>query len=208
MFRRKHGLWFLFQVGHSYAEPLSYRNPLDVDHDDVDVGFYPGPKFVGVQNRHQGFLPPPTAPPRPFNSQVPAHVPRLLDDVNTEVEFVDVPKVSTKQVPSHEFFGQALTQRAPPFAGFESGKVPKNFPRPDISSQLDPAPRNEGGFGGSFFDTPGFEVEQNFVPGFEDIDDGSFNEVESLPRPQRLVGESPQGNFPGKWSRFTNSQND
>ena len=59
-----------------------------------------------------------------------------------------------------------------------------------------------------FLDTPGFEVEQNFVPGFEDIDDGSFNEVESLPRPQRLVGESPQGNFPGKWSRFTNSQND
>ena len=190
------------QIGHTYTEPLNYRNPLDTGHNDADVGFYQGPKYGGVPNKKQGgiFPPPPPPPARPFQ----AHVPRLLDDVNSEVDFIDVPKVGPSSPPpvkpTREFFGQALTQREPPRprSGFDSGAgVPRNFPRPDISSQLDSVPRN-GGFADSIFDRPNFNVEQNFGLGFDDVDDGTFNSVESLPRPERLVGAGPPQNIPGE----------
>ena len=136
-------------IGHGYSEPLRYHNPLDVDHNAADVGFYQGPKHGGVHHnkKPKGFIPPPP-PPRSFQ---PAHRPRLLDEVNHDVDFLDVPKVGTEG----EFFGEALRQNSfeenfsfdeslttPLNPGFEAGKVPNNFPRPNIGSQLDQVPNS------------------------------------------------------------------
>ena len=204
-------------VGHGYSEPLQYHNPLDVDHNSADVGFYPGPKYGGVHHnkKTKGFIPQPP-PPRPFQ---PPHRPRLLDDVNHDVDFVDVPKVGT----DGEFFGEALRQNSfqdnfsfdesptpPQHSGFEAGKIRNNFPRPNIGSQFDNGPEQRApsftGFADSVFDEPDFDVRQNFRdlrPEFGDVDDGSFNKIEPFPQAEQLIGG--RQNFPGKFYYFLNN---
>ena len=196
-------------VGHAYAQPLKYLNPLDVDHNSADVGFYQGPKVGGVQANHgrpHGFAPP--QPPRPFQ---PPHRPRLLEEAVPDAEFLDIPKIGVAQ----EFFGEALTRQnsfddnfgfdesSSPSKPFDGGDAPPNFPRPNIASQLDRVPDQQqpsfvGGFTEPDFEEPDFDVRQNFQdlrPEFRDIDDGSFNKVEPFPHSEEF--DSGRQNFPG-----------
>ena len=214
--------------GHKYSEPLRYHNPLDVDHNVEDVGFYQGPKYGGVQaspkQQPSVPLPPPPPPPRPFT--VPPHRPRLLEEIIPQEDaFLDVPKIGAN---SEEFFGQALRQnsfdenfsfdespspspRSNPASGFGGGKVPPNFPRLNIGSQLDRVPNQQptstfpGGFGETDFEEPDFDVRQNFQdlrPEFRDIDDGSFNKLEPSPSPPQFDNRQKQR---GKIIQFTNN---
>jgi len=201
------------QIGHTYAQPLKYLNPLDVDHNAADVGFYQGPKVGGVHHnnvRPHGFVPPqPPRPPRPFQ---PPHRPRLLEEAVPDAEFLDIPKIGVAK----EFFGEALTRQnsfddnfgfdesSSPSKPFDGRDAPPNFPRPNIGAQLDNVPDQRqpsfvGGFTESDFEEPDFDVRQNFQdlrPEFRDIDDGSFNKVEPFPQSEDFNGD--RQNFPGK----------
>lgn len=180
---------------HKYAEPLSYRNPLDVDHNPDDVGFYQEPTFA---TNHRAF------PKSPASRPLPSfQTPRFLDDAQFEDGFLDIPKVG---VPSH-FFGSQVAPVAPSrqVALDDSSRIPANFPRPDIRSELDSIPdHNPPSFVGEtpftepFFDSPPPQPklrpsrQSHLTAQYRDLDsDDEIYRPKRRPEPQSEEDERP-----------------
>lgn len=194
-------------VGHRYAEPLSYRNPLDIDHNPDDVGFYEEPKFA---TNHRAFPKSPSSRPLPQ-----FQTPRFLENAPFEDGFLDIPKVG---VPSN-FFGPEQPNPIP-------RQSPNNFARPDfdqesIPEQEPPSFVGETPFTEPFFDSPppppprprpSRQSSSHLQPQYRDLDSEEiyrpkrrpeFQEVEEefapmphLPPPPEMIEMQKNSQFP------------